>query len=161
MNYITRRLKPNESKLYRAIRLEALKEYPEYFGSKYEEQVKLSKLYFERIIEESSPKGIMVGAFLDRELIGICGVTFETKILHNAGEIIQMYVNKKHQGNKLGKELIKSIYDNVILLKNVEIIVLGVDKNNTSAIRTYCNCGFEIDTNIEGEEGIQYMTLLV
>lgn len=161
MKYLIRRLKPSESSIYRAIRLEALKSYPEYFGASYAEQSRLEKLYFERIIEENSSRGIMMGAFFNEELIGICGVTFETKILQNAGEIIQMYVKKKHQGNKIAKDLIERLFDHVKQRKEVKFLVLGVDKNNIPAIKTYNNCGFEVNTDIKEEDGVLYMSLLM
>ena len=104
--HVIRILEPRDAGVYREIRLEALKKFPEYFGSGYEQQVKLEKLYFERLIEERSDKGKMFGAFIDDELVGICGVTFETQVLPNAGEIIQMYVKLEHQNSGLGKKLV-------------------------------------------------------
>ena len=50
MSYLIRRVQPGESRAYRAIRLEALKSYPEFFGANYEEQVNLDKLYFEKTV---------------------------------------------------------------------------------------------------------------
>lgn len=51
-------LEPQDSSAYRDVRLEALKEYPEFFGSGYKQQLTLEKLYFERLIEEKSEKGL-------------------------------------------------------------------------------------------------------
>lgn len=161
MKLITRILEPNESKLYREIRLDSLREYPEYFGSKYEEQAKLTKLYFEKIIEENSPSGIMAGIFDKDEIVGICGVTFETKVTQNAGEIIQMYIKRTYQGNRLGGKLLECIYENIKKDKNIEHLILGVDKNNIAAIKTYYNFGFQINTNIKEENGILYMSLTI
>lgn len=159
MKYIIRKLEPPESKLYRAIRLESLKIYPEWFGSKYEEQIRLSKMYFEKIIEDNAAKGMMFGSFFKGELIGICGVTFETKITANAGEIIQMYVQKKYQGNKLGIKLIRKIQTEVKQVNGIDTLILGVEKNNLAAIKTYLNCGFEVIENFPQKNNVQYMRL--
>lgn len=157
MNYIIRELKSSESKKYREIRLEALREYPEYFGSNYNEQCKLEKLYFERIIEENFSNGLMVGAFLDTDLIAICGVSFNTHLIPKAGELIQMYVQKKYQGNNISKELITFIFENVKKQKGIESIVLDVNKNNVFAIRTYINCGFVLNSDVHNYEETQFM----
>ncbi len=143
-DYSIRELKPSESKAYRKIRLEAIKSYPQYFGANYAEQVKMEKLYFERIIETSASNGIMMGAFLNETLVGICGITFDTKSLPRAGEIIQMYVQKNHQGHRLAKRLMNAILDKVSNMDGVDTVLLGVERTNTPAIKTYENCGFVV-----------------
>ncbi|WP_255554518.1 GNAT family N-acetyltransferase [Moritella sp. 24] len=95
MNVYYKMLKGGDSIAYRALRLESLKLHPECFGSGYEEQSQLSQLYFEKLIEQKSTKGIMLGAFNGRELIGLCGLIPSTS---TAIEIIQMYVAKKARG---------------------------------------------------------------
>lgn len=97
MSITYKKLKPIDSEQYRKIRLEALEEYPEHFGSGYYEKANLPKLYFQRLIEEESSQGFMVGAFEKTDLVGICGITFETKLLDSSGKIVQMYVTKNHQ----------------------------------------------------------------
>ncbi len=159
--YFTRKLKPTESKIYRKIRLESQRENPESFEAKYQEQVQVPKLYFERILKENSPRGIMVGTFLKNELIGICGVTFETNTINNAGEIIQMYVKEKHRGNKIGLELLTRLQCEVKELQNIKMLVLSVKKNNLPAIKTYNYFGFEINETIPTENNAQYMSLSV
>ena len=161
MSYTFQQLQANDSGLYRSIRLEALQNYPEYFGSNYTQQAQLEKLYFEKIIEQNMPNGIMIGAFFANQLIGICGVTFDTQLLPNAGEIIQMYVAPMHQGHKIGRDLMNHLYQIVKDQKQIKTLVLGVQKNNIPAIKTYLHCGFEIDFTIQQQEDIQYMSLPV
>ncbi len=159
MKYTIRKLKPSESKLYRNIRLEALKAYPAYFGSNHAEQVKLEKLYFEKVIEEQNSEGVMMGAFIKDDLVGICGVTFKTDLIPNAGEIIQMYVKEHFQGMKLSKALMTYIIEIISTYKDIDFLVLGVEKSNTAALKSYLSCGFVLSADIQCDEGTQYMIL--
>lgn len=158
MNYTIRKLKPFESKLYRTIRLESLKAYPEYFGSNYEAQLKLDKLYFEKVIEEGTLEGVMMGAFVNDDLVAICGVSFKTDLIPNAGEIIQMYVKKRFQGKKLSKALMEYIVENIRTYRDIDILVLGVDKSNSIAIKSYLSCGFIMSSEIKDDVKTSYMT---
>ncbi len=161
MHFEIRKLEANESKLYRALRLEALREYPEYFGSDYSQQVHLEKLYFERIIETNSDKGDMVGAFRDEVLIGICGVTYETEVISNAGEIVQMYVKRNFQGHMIGENLIRAIIELVKNKKKVSVLLLGVYINNVKAKSVYEKCEFTINEEIKKGGEVVYMTLQI
>ncbi|MGD1823044.1 MAG: GNAT family N-acetyltransferase [Pleomorphochaeta sp.] len=143
MNTITiRKLKLNESKLYREIRLKALREYPNFFGSNYQEQANLEKLYFERLIEDDSYNGKMYGAFCNLELIGICGMTFDTNISVNSIELIQMYVSKEHQRKGIATRIINQIISDAKKNDAISSIVIQVNKNNKAAIHVYEKCGF-------------------
>ena len=155
---ITKILGPKDAIAYRAIRLEALKKYPEYFGSGYEQQVQLEKLYFERLIEEGSEKGKMAGVFIDNQLVGVCGVTFETTVLPNAGEVIQMYVKPEYQSKGFGKSLmlkIKEICDSCA----ISTVLLEVVKDNESAIKVYKQSGYKINESLSCDPNKVYMTL--
>jgi len=154
----TKLLEPKDSIAYRAIRLEALKKYPEYFGSGYEQQLQLEKLYFERLIEEGSEKGKMAGVFIDDQLVGICGVTFETKVLPNAGEIIQMYVKPEYQNKGFGKSLMKKIED-ICTSSAISTALLEVVINNSSAIKVYEQSSYKINESLSSDQNTVYMTL--
>ncbi|HGS4649909.1 TPA: GNAT family N-acetyltransferase, partial [Vibrio cholerae] len=67
-------LKPQDSQKYRELRLESLRLYPEAFGSDYKTQSQLPKLFFEQMIEKESNDHIMLGAFYNNELVGLCGL---------------------------------------------------------------------------------------
>ena len=155
-----RLLERKDSSAYRKIRLEALKKYPDYFGSVYAQQVKLDKLYFEQIIEDASAKGKMFGAYIKEKLVGICGVTFETQIAPRAGEIIQMYVVPEYQNAGIGKKMMATI-EAFCRKKMVELLLLEVVKSNLSAIRVYERYGFEVNEDLNYDPKTQIMTLAV
>lgn len=136
-----RKLRPKDAPAYRLLRLEALKAYPNYFGSGYEQQVLLNKLYFEQLIEEQSERGVMFGAFVDSNLVGICGVTFEAQRLPDAGEIIQMYVQPEYQHKGFGRQLMNAI-EGYCRKGRAKNLVLEVIRANTSAINLYTQLGY-------------------
>ena len=153
-------LSPGDSKAYRSIRLEALERFPELFCSSFQEQVRLEKLYFERLIEESSEKGKMVGAFCDNELVAICGVTFETRLLPGAGEIVQMYVRPEVRHRGIGRKLIAAAKD-ICLSVSAGHLVLEVIRSNRGAIALYQSCGFKVDESLGYDPDTHVMTLPV
>ncbi len=51
-------LESKDSLKYRALRLESLRLHPECFGSGYEAQSKMPKLYFEGLIESASQESV-------------------------------------------------------------------------------------------------------
>jgi len=135
---------PTDTKQYREVRLEALKLFPEYFGSSFEMEAAKPKLAFEINIETRNDKAFIVGAFDEEKLVGICGFVQELspKTQHR-GLIIQMYVQPAYQGKKLGLQLIQATMAEAFKIPQVEQIALGVMTTNISAIKTYERAGFK------------------
>jgi RimJ/RimL family protein N-acetyltransferase len=144
MNIHFRKLNPADVQLYRQIRLEALKNYPEHFGSSYEEESASPKLGFEVNIEMQADNKFVTGAFDDDKLIGICGFAQETRLkVKHRGLIIQMYIQPQYQGQKLGLQLLQATVNQAFQLPDVEQIVLGVITSNLAAAKIYAQAGFK------------------
>jgi len=139
-----RKLLPPDTTQYRAIRLEALKLFPESFGSDYESEAAKPKLGFEINIEQQLPDAFIVGAFDDDKLFGICGFVRELrpKTKHR-GLIIQMYIQPAYQGRKRGLHLLQATMAEAFKIPEVDQIVLGVISHNISALKTYRQAGFK------------------
>src|ERR1041385_1504554 len=91
MPIMIRKLQPDESLIYRQVRLECLKNAPVNFGSTYEEEVLNPKLRFETYIENNSPDHVMFGAFDEGKLIGIAGFNrMERQRAMHRGEVVQV-----------------------------------------------------------------------
>jgi ribosomal protein S18 acetylase RimI-like enzyme len=144
MSITFRKLQPGESKIYRELRLECLKNFPNWFGSTYEEQILLPKLTGEITIEDGSREKFILGAFSDNILIGICAFNQEArrKVRHRA-EITQVYLKPEYQGKKIGQQMIRSIVSEAFANPEIEQLELGVETSNFSAIRVYEKNGFE------------------
>lgn len=153
MDISYRKLAPSDSKQYREIRLESLKAHPESFGSTFEEQSKLPKLMFEKALEQPVDDRFVIGAFDQKELIGICGfIPFVPDNIHElraAGALIQMYVRSAYRGRKIGLRLVAATIRDAFSISSIEQVVLEVKEGNKSAIRVYEQAGFQ-DYHSEG-----------
>ena len=139
-----RKLRPEESRKYRLLRLESLQEYPNSFGSKYEVESQKTKLAFEKFIEESNPDCLIVGALKNDKLIGICGFyRHQDQHRKHRGELIQMYVQQEYQGKSVGYALLKATVSIGFELENLEQIELEVMTDIKAANRIYEKVGFE------------------
>lgn len=149
MSIIYRVLLPNESKIYREIRLESLKTFPDSFESKYEDSAKQEKLTFETEIEKQSIERFVCGAFDHQKLIGIC--TF-AKDKNDNGNIIQMFVKPDYQGQNIGRKLLEFILkETKNRLPEIDIF-LEVAKDNLSAFHLYKKAGFKIEKESEDDK---------
>lgn len=139
MNIQYRKLLPEESTVYRTIRLESLKKFPESFCADYEDALKTEKFRIEYDIENQLAERFVVGAFHQDLLIGIC--TF-VKDENSRGNIYQMYVKKEYQGKNIGLALIQKIIEEADKeFKDLEIY-LEVKNTNVKAYRLYQKIGF-------------------
>lgn len=141
-----RKLLPEESKIYRTIRLESLKKYPDSFAATYQEALNTEKLRMETYIENSVPGMFMMGAFANQELIGICAFV---KKESRTGSIYQMYVKEEFHGKGIGLELIQAVIQEAVNKFGCFEITLEVSPGNDSAYFLYKKAGF---IEIEGHE---------
>ncbi|MBN3493578.1 GNAT family N-acetyltransferase [Vibrio neptunius] len=147
MEFRCKVLKSEDSLKYREVRLESLRLHPECFGSGYEAQAKMPKLYFEGLIESNSQESVMIGAFFDEKLIGLCGLTPSDE---SSLEIIQMFVFSDFRGHGVAQKLLekaKSILNN----RNEVRLKLTVYSDNTEAIKAYEKSGFIDVSSVENE----------
>lgn len=147
INY--RKLIPEESRIYRAIRLESLEKFPESFGATYQEALRIEKFRIENDIEEQTPERFVCGAFTQQELVGIC--TF-IKNENNTGSIYQMYVKREFQGKNIGQGLIESVITEVLQKFNGIEIFLEVIPGNDKAYNLYRKIGFQEILHTSSEE---------
>jgi RimJ/RimL family protein N-acetyltransferase len=147
MEITYRKLGINDAKAYRRIRLESLKAHPESFGATYEEQSKQLQLMFEEALERPVDDRFVIGAFDQDELVGIFGfvpfVLESFQEIEHAGTLIQMYVKSTHRGMKGGLNLTTAVIKEAFKIPGIEQLILGVRKNNLSAIRVYEQAGFQ------------------
>ncbi|EGQ7962725.1 GNAT family N-acetyltransferase [Vibrio parahaemolyticus] len=132
-------LKPQDSLKYRELRLESLRLYPEAFGSDYKTQSQLPKLFFEQMIEKESNDHIMLGAFYNNELVGLCGL-ISLEQSHSL-EIVQMYVSPNARGKSIGQTLLTKA-KSVLQDRNEDRLELTVYSGNFAAIKSYKKFGF-------------------
>ncbi|MCU8506045.1 GNAT family N-acetyltransferase [Vibrio vulnificus] len=140
-------LKSKDSLKYREVRLESLRLHPECFGSGYEAQSKMPKLYFEGLIEDNSQESVMIGAFTGDKLIGLCGLTPNDD---SSLEINQMFVFSDFRGHGVGLKLLNEA-KSILSLRPESNLKLSVFSNNVAAVKAYEKSGFTHVNSIENE----------
>lgn len=139
-----RELTPDDVEAYREIRLRALKEHPEAFGSSYEESVKRP---IESYLDRLKPKhnNFILGAFIEGNLLGTVGM-FQHEGLkdHHKGVIWGMHTATEAQGQGIGRALLTAAIERARQIPDLELLQLSVVTKNVSARNFYLSCGFEI-----------------
>lgn len=128
---------------YRQIRLECLKENPDFFGTSYDDEVNAKSLKFDKALQQNSQTDFLYGAFQGDTLVGICGFTQEDrKKTNHRGDISQMFVKKSLAGQGIGTQLLSLTLDKAFNKNHIELIILGVVDTNKNAINVYNKLGF-------------------
>jgi RimJ/RimL family protein N-acetyltransferase len=138
-----RKLTKNELELYHQIRLECLQNYPDNFGTLYEEEFETKNFKFDKIISTENSTDFLIGAFIENQLIGICGYIVEKrKKTKHIGEISGMYVKSEFSGRKVGKKLIIKVIETAFKNTELDQIILAVADRNENAKQLYNKVGF-------------------
>jgi RimJ/RimL family protein N-acetyltransferase len=142
-NIVCKKVEINDIEQYHKIRLDCLKNYPQNFGTLYEEELKSLSFKFDKIISQKSSTDFLMGAFSNERLVGICGFIQEKreKTKHN-GEISGMYVVEKFSGQKIGAGLLSATILSAFAISTLEQIILAVADKNEIAQNLYKKYGF-------------------
>lgn len=137
-----RRIDPSEWKQYRDIRLRALKDSPDAFGSTYE----ASRLYAEETwigrLEKARPAtDHPMFAMMDGEIVGLAWARIEPAET-DAAHLYQMWVDPRARGNGAGRALVEAA---VAWARDGSVarMVLEVTCGDRPARRLYDAVGFE------------------
>jgi RimJ/RimL family protein N-acetyltransferase len=138
-----RRLLAEDAALYREIRLEALQDAPEWFGSTFAEESARPLPGFADRLRHSA----VFGAFDGEELIGIAAFFGrQSRKEAHKGVLVGMYVRPQARGCGIGRHLVEAVIGHA--RRHVEILQLTVVKDNEPARRLYTRLGF-IEYGIE------------
>lgn len=134
-----RRLGILDAEDYRAIRLAALKQAPEAFGSTYEVEAARSAADFADRLAIS----VVFGAYAGEKIVGVAGFKREIgqKDAHK-GFVWGMYVRPGLRRHGVGAALIEALLQYAGQV--VEQLTLTVVKGNDAAVAMYQKFGFEI-----------------
>ena len=135
---------PSDAVLFRELRLEALQDSPVAFSAEYQRNLSHPPKYWEDVLTMHPDESTIFLAKQENNLIGMTGVARggSPKTRH-AVTIWGVYVTPDWRGLHIAEELIQAC---LAWAKEREIVIakLGVAVTNTSAIRCYERCGFEI-----------------
>lgn len=141
-----RMVEPDDMARFRALRLQALQQHPEVYGSEYGEQAAQPADYWQDRVSRTvgSEHEALFVAEADGELVAMTGVfrTAGAKSHHNA-TIYGVYVRPEWRGVKLSDHLIERCLE-WAQNHGVLVALLAVISQNASAIRCYIRCGFSV-----------------
>jgi ribosomal protein S18 acetylase RimI-like enzyme len=137
MNIRILRLMPDDAPTYREIRLEALVESPEAFGSSHEAEAARPLAWFEEPLANSET----FAAFGDTEILGVAGFYIQpgAKEAYKA-TLWGMYVRPRARSSGLGRRLAEAVIG--AARRHAELIQLCVVSENEAARRLYATLGF-------------------
>ena len=145
---LIRQLTEDDAEAFRALRLRALGEPPEAFGTSYQETAAqpLSVIVQRLRPDSAAPHNFILGAFdeADRALIGMVGFYREHRLkTRHKGSIWGMYVSRAAQGRGAGRALLAEAIAVARAQPDLEQITLMVVSTNEAAHRLYRSFGFE------------------
>jgi RimJ/RimL family protein N-acetyltransferase len=143
---IIRRLNLGEGQFYRAVRLEALRESPDAFSSRYDDAVARSDQSWADQADSSamgSDRATFVA--IEDQPVGLAALYRDENVL-NVGELIQMWVAPGVRGGSTATDLLLEIFrwagSNRFSQVKAEVM-----RNNARALRFYVKFGFTVSAD--------------
>ena len=134
-----RLLKKKDWQVFKALRLEALIQHPEAFGSSFEEESALT----DEALQHRFSTCDLFGAFFQDELIGCAGFfVYASEKMAHRGCLYSMYTKNTHRNRGVAGALIKAIIAHA--KTSVMQLHTTVVTTNHTALRLYQNHGFHI-----------------
>lgn len=129
---------------FRSLRLEALRNHPEVFGSDYAVNEKQPLEFWAGRLRGLGSTGMIYFATDHERLIGMSAIWRgdSPKTQHSA-QITSVYVQPEWRGAQLAARLIEACLG-WARLHETQVVKLAVVSTNTAAIRSYSGCGFKI-----------------
>jgi ribosomal protein S18 acetylase RimI-like enzyme len=139
---------------YRQIRLEALRDSPQAFGSTYTESLARPDSQWQTRLEEAA-KGEEVWLLFARigeRLVGMIGAYVEEKVEPPVAAIVSMYVTPAERGKGISTRLMQAILE-TLQAAGIYKAVLGVNVDQTAALHLYQRFGFTIYETVVNRMG--------
>ncbi len=134
-----RLLTKDDWQTWKTIRLEALKNAPEAFGSSYDEEADQS----DDDVKSYLSRNTIFGAFIGSELVGCAGYfTLQQIKMQHRGVLYSLYVRPTHRGKGIANRLIETVINHA-KSRVIQLHVTCVTSNPT-ALRLYQKHGFII-----------------
>ena len=149
--YAIRALAAADLGAYKALRDEALRQYPDAFTSDHETEARRGPESYLGRLGNSDPLGgtVLLGAFDDAgQLVAAVGLERELRAkVRHIGRLIGLMVHAEHGGRGLARALVQAVVTMARRAPGLELIALSVtassDGASQRALRVYSAAGFE------------------
>ncbi len=138
-----RRIRSGEAGLFKKLRLQALQDSPEAFGSSYEETAQRSAESWVDQVDASaqgSDRATFI-AFQDNLPVGLAAL-YRMDAEPTMGELLQVWVSPELRGQGIAVMLVNSVFEWAAEM-NFQVIVAGIMSGNDHAIKFYEDYGFQ------------------
>lgn len=126
------------------LRLRALRDNPEAFGSTYEETLARGNEWMRQRLRAHENETFYLGAF-EENLIGMVAFYREEVIkTRHKGYVVSMYVVPESRGLGVGKALMQALIVRARQIEGLEQLHLAVVTTNQVAYQLYRSLGFEV-----------------
>ncbi|WP_164491712.1 GNAT family N-acetyltransferase [Staphylospora marina] len=137
-----RPLSPDDLNDYRRIRLRALRDHPENFGSTYEQESRMTTEQWERRLSPSEDR-ISLGLYDGERLMGTAVLVREQRErMRHKANLYAMYVAPEARGKGAGRLLLEELLKRAREMDGLEQIHLSVVSGNEPARNLYRQFGF-------------------
>jgi ribosomal protein S18 acetylase RimI-like enzyme len=130
---------------YRALRLEALREEPQAFGSSYEENLQLPDTFWQGRLAQAveGRTSWMLFARQHDHLVGMVGAyQTEAMMSQNIAFVVAVYVTAAARGQGISRHLMLELLDLLKQTTSIRRVRLTVNVAQTEAVRLYERLGF-------------------
>ncbi len=145
MKHTLRLLSMQDLPAYKALRDEALRDFPEAFTSDFEtERQRSFESYAPRISAPDAYGNKLWGAFdAQHLLVGSIGLEVATRIQQrHIGTVLGMFVSRATQGQGIASDLIAYCVDSIRASHSFDQLILTVTASNAHVVRLYERAGF-------------------
>ncbi len=138
-----RQLNPRDAVAFQRLRLAGLRDQPSAFASSHEEEKDRPLAAIETQLTPASDKAIL-GAFANNELVGVVALGRESmrKLAHK-GVIWGMFVAASSRQQGIARRLMREAIAMARTVPDLRQLNLGVNANNSAALRLYESLGFK------------------
>ncbi|HLZ63885.1 MAG TPA: GNAT family N-acetyltransferase [Ktedonosporobacter sp.] len=141
---LVRRLIEDDLDSVRALRLRALRDNPEAFGSTYEETLARGNEWMRQRLRSKEDETFYLGAF-EGNLVGMVGYYREDSIkTRHKGYVVSMFVAPESRGLGAGKALLQALIARARQIEGLQQLHLAVVTTNQPAYQLYRSLGFEV-----------------
>ena len=141
--YSIREVLPADIDDFWRLRLQALHDHPEAFGSDYATSLREGPSYAERGYHDGGVNRLFAAFTTAGDLVAQAGTYMESGKRSHIANVISVYTHPDHRGRGLASAVVQACIDHLGQFPEITSVRIAVNAKNATAIHTYEELGFE------------------